>query len=494
MLRVLGNPKSVCDGWSRRDLLRIGGLSTLGSLAARPATSSTTAATDSPPRFGQAKACILLYLYGAPSQLETLDPKPDAPLEIRGEFGSIPTALPDVRVSELLPKLAKVIDRATVVRSVSHPYPLHGVAYALTGIPRIDVAGELNPRAADHWPFVGSVVAAADVRRSRTPLPPEVPRNLLLPFAFSSQRVGEVPRAGPYGGFLGRSADPIPTVFRGEANRTARKTLADKTWEGLEPYRGISPESRFSLEGLDEPLGGVALNGIDRRRSLLSQIEAARKQIDGTPMDSRREQAYALLSSPRLRRAFALEDEPLPLREAYGMTLFGQAALTARRLVEAGGRFISVFWDEYGLAGTGWDTHWDHFARMKDELTPGLDAALSTLLTDLDSRGMLDETLVLCLSEHGRTPTLSRAQGGGRDHWSKCYSVLLAGGGIARGRVVGRSDRVAGEPTDRPVSPKDVLATAYHLLGIDPETTFNDRLGRPQGLVSHGRVVPEFLA
>ncbi|MFO0959665.1 MAG: DUF1501 domain-containing protein [Isosphaeraceae bacterium] len=431
-------------------------------------------------------------MYGAPSQLETLDPKPEAPQEIRGEFGSIPSVLPDVRIGELLPKLAKVIDRATILRTVSHPYPIHGVAYALTGIPRIDVAAELSPRDPNHWPFAGSVVAEADGRRS--PIPPEIPRNLLLPFAFSSQRVGEVPRAGPYGGFLGSKADPIPTVFRGEANRTAQKTLAEKKWEGLEPYRGITAESRFSLEGLDAPSDGVTLNGLSRRRSLLDQIESARQQLGGDPIDGRRQQAYTLLSSPKLRRAFALEDEPMPLREAYGLTLFGQATLTARRLVEAGGRFISVFWDEYGLAGTGWDTHWDHFARMKDELTPGLDAALSALLTDLDTRGLLDETLVLCLSEHGRTPTLSRAQGGGRDHWSKCYSVLLAGGGIARGRVVGRSDKTAGEPADRPVSPKDILATAYHLLGVDPETTFIDRLGRPQGLVADGRVVPELLA
>lgn len=494
MIRILGNPKSVCDGWGRRDLLRVGGLSALGALASRPSTASANPLPSPLPGFGRAKACILLYLYGAPSQLETLDPKPDAPLEVRGDFGSIPTVLPDVRLGELLPKLSQVIDRATIVRTVSHPYPLHGVAYALTGIPRIDVAGELNPRDANHWPFVGSVVAAADARQSPSPIPPEVPRNLLLPFAFSSQRAGEVPRAGPYGGFLGKSADPIPTVFRGEANRTTRKTLADKVWEGLEPYRGITPESRFALEGLDEPAKGITLDGLNRRKSLLDQIESARKQLDGLPIDARREQAYTLLGSSRLRRAFALEEEPMPLREAYGLTLFGQAALTARRLVEAGGRFVSVFWDEYGLAGTGWDTHWDHFARMKDELTPGLDAALSTLLTDLDTRGLLDETLVLCLSEHGRTPTLSRAQGGGRDHWSKCYSILLAGGGIARGRVVGRSDKVAGEPVDRPISPKDILMTAYHLLGIDPETTFTDRLGRPQGLASSGRVVPELLA
>ncbi len=169
------------------------------------------------------------------------------------------------------------------------------------------------------------------------------------------------------------------------------------------------------------------------------------------------------------------------------MTLFGQAALTARRLVEAGGRFITVFWDEFGLAGTGWDTHWDHFPRMKDELLPGLDLTLSGLLIDLDRRGLLDETLVVLLSEHGRTPKLASVQGGGRDHWSRCYSVVMAGGGVARGCVVGKSDKIASDPLERRVSPKDILATIYHLLGIDPATTLTDQQGRPMALVTRGR-------
>jgi uncharacterized protein (DUF1501 family) len=176
------------------------------------------------------------------------------------------------------------------------------------------------------------------------------------------------------------------------------------------------------------------------------------------------------------------------------MTVFGQAALTARRLVEAGTRFVSVFWDEYGLAGSGWDTHWDHYPRMKNELLPGLDRALAGLVEDLDARGMLDETLVLCLSEHGRTPKMQNVRGGGRDHWSRAYSAVLAGGGVARGRVVGKTDRIAGDVAERPVSPKDVLATTYHLLGIDPTTTLTERTGRPLPLLDHGAVVPEVLA
>ena len=176
------------------------------------------------------------------------------------------------------------------------------------------------------------------------------------------------------------------------------------------------------------------------------------------------------LSSEPVKRAFDLDEEPMATRELYGMTLLGQASLTARRLVEAGGRFISVFWDEYGLAGTGWDTHWDHYPRMREELLPGLDRTLSGLITDLERRGMLDETLVLVLSEHGRTPKIqTNVAGGGRDHWSRCYSLVMAGGGTRPGAVIGRSDKIASDPAERVLSPKDVLATAYHLLGIDPQ-------------------------
>lgn len=491
MIRVLGGPKRLCDGLTRRDLLRVGALGALGA-----GSNVAAAGVNRPASFGRAKSCILLYLYGAPSQIETFDPKPKAPLEIRGEFKSIASVVPGLDVCEGLPRLARVMDKVSVIRSMTHPYPIHGVAYALTGIPRMELAMELNPRDAGHWPFVGSVVDFVDARNSGGRLP-EVPRNLGLPWAFSSNRVGEVPRAGPYGGFLGPSLDPVWTEFAGKGTVRARKTLTTQVWDDVEPYRGVSRESRFRLGSVTNIPPELTLDRLDKRRSLLEQIESSKRDLDAafarTGADRGRSMAYSLMRSDKLKDAFDLDREPAETRDLYGMTLFGQASLTARRLVEAGGRFVSVFWDEYGLAGTGWDTHWDHYPRMRDELLPGLDRTLSGLLIDLDRRGMLDETLVMCLTEHGRTPKITTGQGGGRDHWSRCYSVVLAGGGIKRGEVLGRSDSIASDPAERPTSPKDVLATAYHLLGIDPATELTDRQGRPMGLVPTGTVIEELL-
>jgi hypothetical protein len=375
---------------------------------------------------------------------------------------------------------------------MSHPYPLHGVAYATTGCPAIDVPMELNPRDPRHHPFIGSVVEYLDQARSRRRA---LPGNLALPFPFSSRRVGEVPRAGPYAAFLGSAYNPTWASFRGTATGRALKTLNDQKIDGPEPYVGVAPHCSFELADTTE--AGLTLDRLDSRRSLLEQFDRGRRDLRATDagrgLDRHRALALDLLTSPRIRTALDLEREPAALRESYGMTLFGQACLTARRLVEAGSRFVSVFWDEHGLAGSAWDTHWDHYSRMKNELCPGLDRGFAGLIDDLDRRGLLDETLVLLLSEHGRTPKISNAKGGGRDHWSQAYSIALAGAGVARGKVVGKTDRHAASVVERPVSPKDILATTYHLLGIDPDTTLPDRTSRPIPLVQ-GAVVPEVLA
>jgi uncharacterized protein (DUF1501 family) len=215
------------------------------------------------------------------------------------------------------------------------------------------------------------------------------------------------------------------------------------------------------------------------------------KQNQG--LDRYRGMAYSLLTSDRLRSALDLERESVRVRESYGMTLYGQAALAARRLVEAGSRFVSVFWDEYGLADSAWDTHYQHYPRMKNELCPTFDRAYAGLLRDLESRGLLKETAVVCISEHGRTPQLSNGKGGGRDHWSRAYSAIFAGGGFASGRVVGKTDKIAGDVVDVPVSPKDILATIYHLLGFSTSTVLHDRFGRPMPIAGDGKVRPELL-
>ena len=499
MLRILGSPKRLCDGWSRRDMLWAGGLGLFGLglsdylrlTDAQAATSRQRVAKS----FVRAKSCILLYLYGSPSQLETFDMKPDAPVEIRGEFKPIRSSQPGLDVCELLSNTARIMDRATVVRSVTHPYPIHGVAFATTGVPAIDIPMELNPRDGRHWPFVGSVVDYLSRRKGGKRS--AVPHNIALPFPFSTRRVGEVARAGPYAAFLGGGYNPIWTEFHGKATRHVVKTLQDQKIDVAEPYMGITPDSRFELATATELPADITIDRMNQRRSLAEQFDQARRRREssaGRSMDRYRDMAFSLIGSAKVRAALDVGREPRPLRESYGMTLFGQASLAARRLVEAGSRFVTVFWDEYGLAGSGWDTHWEHYPRMRNELLPGLDRALFGLIHDLDARGMLDETLVLCLSEHGRTPKLQNVNGGGRDHWSQVYSVFLAGGGVARGKIVGKSDKIAGSVAERPVSPKDLLATLYHLLGIDVETTLTDRTGRPVPVLSEGALIPEVLA
>lgn len=499
MLTVLGSPKTLCDGITRREMLVAGGLSMFGlGLSDYFRLQEAQAAEPRRERsFGRAKACILLFLYGSPSQLELADQKPDAPVEIRGELGSIRSTLPGCDVCELLPSVARVMDKMTVVRSMTHPHPIHGVAYATTGTPIIDIPMELNPRDGRHHPYIGSVVDYLTRRGERRERPERTPDNIALPFPFSSHRAGEVPRAGPYGAFLGNAYNPLWTEFRGRATKVAVKTLQDQRFEDVEPYVGISTDSRFSLASATNLGPQLTIDRLHQRRTLLQQFDQARRgahgRTGGEGLDRYREMAYSLIGSQRIHTALDLDRETMPVRESYGMTIFGQACLSARRLVEAGSKFVSVFWDEYGLAGSGWDTHWDHYGRMRNELMPGFDRALAGLIADLDQRGQLDETLIMVLSEHGRTPRLNNAPGGGRDHWSQAYTCLFAGGGVARGRVVGRTDRHGATVTERPVSPKDILATAYHLLGIDPNTLLTDRTGRPHPLVTDAHVVAEML-
>ncbi len=492
MLRVLGSRKVFCDGITRRDLLHVGVLAPLG-LSASALASTAPEPTEGFRGFGKAKRCLLLYLWGSPSQLDTLDPKPEAPEEIRGSLRSIATSLPGVRVGEILPRTARLVHRTTVLRSLTHPYPVHGTAFATTAVATTDIPMEGNPRDPRHWPFLGSVVDYFGGRED--PRTPAIPRNFGLPFPFGSKR-GPA-RSGPFGGFLGPAFDPVWSEFRAKGTRELLRDSGDPNLPKVvvaDPYAGIRPADRFESASLAD---GLTVDRLSRRASLLEQLDAARRRLDAAanrdPADRNRALALSVLASGKLAEALDVQREPAALRERYGMTLFGQSCLAARRVLEAGGKFVTVCWDEYGLVNTGWDTHVHLLPRLKDELGPGFDNAFATLLEDLQGRGLLEETAVVVLSEHGRTPRVQNVSGGGRDHWSRAYSAMFAGGGFAAGRVVGRTDRIGGDVAEGPVSPKDVVATVLHLLGIDPRAEIRDRLGRPFAAGGSGRVRPELI-
>lgn len=505
VLRILGSPQKLCDGLTRRDWLQVGGLGAFGlsldnwtRLQAAKADTANTEAAERPRSFGRAKSCILLFPYGSPPQHETFDPKPDAPAEVQGELKWIQSSVPGANVCELIPKVAQVMDRMTVVRSMTHPYPLHCLAYVVTGIPDYDVSLEVKPRDPRHWPYIGSVVDHLAERAAGGALP-IIPRNIGLPWLVNSKS-DLPPLAGPYASFLGQAHDPFWIDFDGKGTRVVPKLGDSQVKDVRDPFGGTTADGRFIMPSAGQLAEGLTLDRLDRRKSLLAQFDDGRRQMERQgaerTFDKYQQLAYSLLSSARLKEAIDISREPASLRESYGMNLFGQGCLAARRLVEAGSKFVSVYWDAYEIfAGCAWDTHANHYPRLKEYLLPGMDWALSGLVLDLESRGLLDETLVLWISEHGRTPQIDpKPKGAGRHHWSRVYSIALAGGGIARGRVVGSSDRLGGDVKDTPVSPKDILATAYHLLGIDPHTLIADRLGRPLPIAGEGRVREELLA
>jgi hypothetical protein len=504
MLRVLGSPKRLCNGITRRELLLAGGAGMFGigpnSVGREPRAQaqSPQGPTRDAPReqrgFGRARNVILLYLFGGPSHRDTLDMKPHAPAEVRGEFRPIRSRLSGCDVCECLPRMAQVMDRVTVVRSLNHPWNFHGMMWATTGIPESNVPIEESQRNSLHWPYVGSMHTYID-RQRRGPRPAgSVPDNVILPFLLSSRRPAAF-YARPHGAFLGNAYDPLWTEFRGQATRSMVRRSFGPAAEIFDPYLGIAPDSRFEIAPEAELPPDITLDRLQQRRSLLEQFDRARRLADDSAavrtMDRQSALAFSLVNSAQIRTALDLQREPRGLRDAYGMTLFGQATLQARRLVEAGCRFVTVIWDEFGQLNSGWDTHVDQRDRLRNDLLPGLDLAFSALIQDLEDRGLLDDTLVLVMSEMGRTP---RLEGDGRGHWGRAYTNFFAGGGMARGTVVGRTDNLGAVPTDRALSAKDVLATIYHLMGIDPHSTISDRFDRPMPLVPYGEVVREMLA
>lgn len=491
MLSILGTKRSLCNGMTRRDLLRLGSVGALGLSDLFGASASATPAAG---QFGKARSCILIFLYGSPPQHETFDPKPDAPIEVRGEIGSIPSSVPGLRVCELLPRVSRVMQHTTIVRSMTHRYPEHGVAYAVSGIPTYTPELETRPRDSRHWPYIGSIIDYLGERHSNQSIP-QVPRNIALPWMLNS-KTDTLVNAGPFAAFLGQAHDPIWTDFTGKGTRTVPRYTDGQTKDFFDPFGGTTASGQFTMSPDSRLRDDIPIERLDLRQSLLSQFEQARRPIDAAPiLNHHRQRAYSLLTTSAVHRALDIAREPMALREKYGLTLFGQSCLAARRLVEAGGKFVSVFWDGFGQFGNcAWDTHNNHFPRLKEYLLPGFDLAYSALIEDLHARGLLDETAVLCISEHGRTPQIdNKPKGAGRHHWSRAYSAVFAGGGFARGRVVGSTDRIAGDVKELPISPKDILATTFHLLGVDAHTTVPDIQGKPYPIAGEGEVRRELL-
>lgn len=483
------NSRSTIDQLSRRGFMQLGAIGT-ASLAA---TGVNATASDPP---AKAKACILLFLYGSPPQHETFDPKPDAPVEIRGELGTCATSLSGVRFCDRLPRIAKIANELTVVRSMTHPYPVHGVAYAVSGIPTYDPSLETKARDSRHWPYIGSVVDYLE-EKAGSPSSFDAPRHIALPWMLNS-KTDVLVNAGPFAAFLGQNHDPIWTDYTGKGVRTVPRYTDDQSKDFFDPFGGCTTDGRFQLSESAIPTPEIPIGRIGERLSLVDQFDRAksRGRFDRRlPLERQREQAHGLLTSDRIRTALDVTRESINVRESYGMTLFGQGCLAARRLVEAGSKFISVFWDGYGQFGNcGWDTHNNHFPRLKEYLLPGFDLAYSGLINDLKARGLLDDTIVLCVSEHGRTPQIdNKPKGAGRHHWSRAYSAVFAGGGFAKGKVVGASDKIASDVKDCPISPKDILATTFKLLGYDPHTTVPDTQGRPVPIAGDGQARGELL-
>ncbi|HYR58415.1 MAG TPA: DUF1501 domain-containing protein [Chthoniobacteraceae bacterium] len=449
---------------SRRGFFETGLLSALGLSLARMLRAEESPAKGA--SFGRAKSCIVLFLSGGPPQHETWDPKPDAPLEIRGTFRSIPTRVPGLRLCETLPHTARIADRLAVIRSMTTDINAHSTsgAFMLTGYVPLTKA-ENVPAGPQDWPSIASVVGALKPGE-RSPL-----SSVVLPELIHNN--GNIVWPGQNGGFMGAPWHPLVMNCDPAAQplRIEGMTLAD----------------------------GMTAARLAERFDLLAQFDAhfrAGAQSGAVAdLDRMHQKAFDLLHSDASRRAFELERESSALRDNYGRHKFGQSVLLARRLVEAGVRLVQVNWPrepgDENIVSPMWDTHQNNAGRMRDVLCPQFDRTFATLIADLQSRGLLDETLVVVMAEFGRSPKINAA--GGRDHWGSCFSVVLAGAGIGGGQIVGASDRLGAVPAEHPVPPPDLAATIFHLLGIAPNAEFHDPLGRPRSVTDNGRPIRELV-
>jgi hypothetical protein len=444
MLGILGRPFRCCDGVSRRSFLRAGYLGLaglgLGDLLRAKAQAGPGA------RSADDLSVILVWLDGGPPQHETYDPKPEAPSEFRGPLNAIDTVVPGIRISELLPYHARMMDRMSIIRSIHHDNGDHFAAahWMLTGYLGSNAVNlpAVNPSA-------GAVVS-----RLMGAKRPGIPAYVGLPYTHS---VGI--RPGYHGGtYLGAAYDPF--MADGDPNAEGYQIPELTLPSGLDNVR------------------------LDNRQGLLGSLDAARSSAEARMDDTDRftQRAFSMLTGPEARRAFDLTKESPHLRDRYGRHQWGQSALLARRLVEAGVRFVT-------LTFGGWDFH-SSLDKGMHSVLPVLDNAVGSLVDDLDQRGLLDSTIVIVMGEFGRTPRINQGLPQdpipGRDHWGQVMSVLVAGGGLRPGIVVGSSNARGEVPRERPLTPQDLIATLYHKLGLDPETTFTDRLNRPIPIVPHG--------
>ena len=496
MIRLLSRRKRTCDGATRREALVAGGLSLFGMTVPDALRAETSPFLPRVPSGGKAKNVILLYLFGGPSQHDTFDPKPDAPDDIRGEFKPISTSLPGVHFVEHLPRLSRWMDRSTVIRSFGHPVNDHstGLLYTMTGQPPSSLPGSGSKPLPTDAPSMNAVIEYLARNEQH-----DLAASVWMPCHPGWGQGGN--RPGARAGFLGRPFDPFITQCEPHGNGQHEK-------HQFEPTRVFG---NLKVPALESP-ADITIDRLNRRRSLLQQIEDEMRRIDCSPavkrMDVYKQKAFRVLardgSAQSAWDAFDLEEEPPQVRQRYGGYLYGDTVLTARRLVERGVRFVTVYSEVFGKPGlmldqNAWDTHQNHFHVMRQFRLPELDFGYSALCEDLQERGLLDETLVVAMGEMGRTPRINRKGGGrvygnGRDHWSYCQSVMMTGAGIKRGMVHGASDKDGAYPVSDPVSPQAMIATIYAAMGIDVTTTISDRFGRPQPIAQHGEPVRAVLA
>jgi len=439
-----------CEGFHRRDFLKIGAGGALGLGLADLLRLEAQAARQKggDPTKRRADAVIMVWLAGGPASIDMWDLKPEAPEGIRGEFKPIPTSARGIEISEHLPKMARVIDKTTIVRSLYHAIPSHGPAtvWMTTGN---------KPTPALQYPALGSVSARL------MPATPGVPKFV----SFGEIRGGSAGLAG----YLGSAYNPFII-------------------DGVGGGKGGGKGGELRVRGIQLP-NGFTLKELEDRDGLRKAFDDTFRQADHSSdlvdgFDAFHKQALEILRSDKTKKAFDLSKEKKELRERYGPSGFGQGALTARRLIEAGVRFVT-------LTLAGWDTHGQNFNALKQRLLPQLDTTLSALIQDLSDRGMLDRTVVYCAGEFGRTPKINKNNG--RDHWSRSMAVVLAGGGFKKGYAHGTTDAQGMAAANEPCTPDDVSATLFHCLGIDPHTELQTPTNRPIQLFREGRIVEKLL-